>query len=492
MSRRTASLAARALLAVMLMIGFYALALAVCVALGYLMWVDVEQGAPNPQLWMFGIVVIGVLAWSVFPRRIPFHAPGVEVFEDEQPDLFDHIRDLAEGAGQRMPDHVYLVPEVNAFVTQMGGWLGIGGRRVLGIGLPLMQVLTIPELRSVIAHEFGHFHGGDTRLGPIVYRTRATIARTIVNLKKAETIARKPFEWYGRLFMRVSLAVSRAQEYAADALAVRLVGLTPTQSALVAINRTAPLFDGYVRNEFAPMVQRGVRVPFADGFGRYVNGSAHRALLDDLETHAREQATSVHDTHPALSDRIEAAERVSDAGSEDSEGPLAIELLEGVDELEAELVAFAFGNPEVAELPLVEWEEMRGDVLALQFAESAAQVRERLPRLLVGDLADVGARGEEFVRRLAPGMPPKRRHGAAISLLGTLLANALAQAGFKCETAPGEPVVLRRDTTELEPFALVRDALEGRLESKAWRERARELGIVALAVCGPRPDHTKN
>jgi len=492
MSRRTASLAGRAFLALTLMVGFYVLALGVCVGLGLLLWLDVEQGTPSIQLWSFGVVVIAVVLWSVFPRRIPFVEPGIELFEDDQPELFDHIQDIADGAGQRMPDHVYLVADVNAFVTQMGGWLGIGSRRVLGIGLPLMQVLTIPEMRSVIAHEFGHFYGGDTRLGPLVYRTRGAIARTIANLKKADTIARKPFEWYGKLFMRVSLAVSRAQEYAADALAVRLVGRAPTQSALVAINRAAPLFGAYVNNEFAPMLTRGVRVSFADGYGRYINGSAYRALLDDIETHERERETSIHDTHPALSDRIEAADEVPDAGLEDSEGPPAIELLEGVEELEAELIAFVFGNPDIAELPLVEWEEMRGDVLALQFAEAAAQVRERLPRLLVGELAEIGDRGEDLVRRLKPGMPPKRRHAAAIDLLGMLLTNALVQVGFTCRTAPGEPIVVRRDTTELEPFALVRDALEGRLDTKAWRERARELGIVALALCGPRVVHAKS
>jgi len=39
------------------------------------------------------------------------------------------------------------------------------------IGLPLMQIMTVSQMRAVLAHEFGHYYGGDTKLGPWVYRT---------------------------------------------------------------------------------------------------------------------------------------------------------------------------------------------------------------------------------------------------------------------------------------------------------------------------------
>ena len=37
---------------------------------------------------------------------------------------------------QTMPEEVYVVNAVNAFVAQRGGIMGIGSRRVMGIGLP--------------------------------------------------------------------------------------------------------------------------------------------------------------------------------------------------------------------------------------------------------------------------------------------------------------------------------------------------------------------
>ena len=49
----TPSVRGRALLAVALMIGFYALALGLCGALGLLIWFDVEQGRPHGRLILF-------------------------------------------------------------------------------------------------------------------------------------------------------------------------------------------------------------------------------------------------------------------------------------------------------------------------------------------------------------------------------------------------------------------------------------------------------
>ena len=76
-----------------------------------------------------------------------------------------------------MPDDVYLTLEANAAVTQASR-----SRRVLIIGVPLLHILSERELRGVIAHEFGHYSGGDTKLGPWIFRTRETIIRTVQQL----------------------------------------------------------------------------------------------------------------------------------------------------------------------------------------------------------------------------------------------------------------------------------------------------------------------
>src|SRR5262245_41315408 len=96
--------------------------------------------------------------------------------------------------------------------------MGFGSRRVMGLGLSLLQVLSVSQLRAVVAHEFGHFHGGDTKLGPWIYKTRAAIGRTIEGLAECSSLLQKPFLWYGKAFLRMTHAVSRRQEFTADAL----------------------------------------------------------------------------------------------------------------------------------------------------------------------------------------------------------------------------------------------------------------------------------
>ena len=102
-----------------------------------------------------------------------------------------------------MPDEVFLTMEANAAVAQVSRT-----RRVMIVGVALMELLTERELRGVIAHEFGHYRGGDTRLGPWIHRTRETIARTIDRLSADESISRiivrQPFIWYGKAFLRIT------------------------------------------------------------------------------------------------------------------------------------------------------------------------------------------------------------------------------------------------------------------------------------------------
>ena len=57
--------------------------------------------------------------------------------------LFAEIRALSRATQQAMPAEVYLVPEMNAWVAQRGGVMGFGSRRVMGVGLTLLQSLTM-------------------------------------------------------------------------------------------------------------------------------------------------------------------------------------------------------------------------------------------------------------------------------------------------------------------------------------------------------------
>jgi Zn-dependent protease with chaperone function len=62
--------------------------------------------------------------------------------------------------------------------------MGYGCRRVMGLGLPLLSILTIAQFRAVLAHEFAHYYEGDTGLGPWVFKTQLAIIRIFRTLDR--------------------------------------------------------------------------------------------------------------------------------------------------------------------------------------------------------------------------------------------------------------------------------------------------------------------
>src|SRR5688572_480774 len=174
------SLAGRALVAVGLMVGFYALALGLAAVLLWIPWVEWHYAGRIHLKLLIGCGFGGLaILYSLVPRRDAFEPPGPRLERAAHPALFDSLERVASKVGQSLPREVFLVPELNAWVANRGGVMGFGSHRVMGIGLPLLQVVDVPGFEAILAHEFGHYHGGDTRLGPFVYKTRAAIGRTL-------------------------------------------------------------------------------------------------------------------------------------------------------------------------------------------------------------------------------------------------------------------------------------------------------------------------
>src|SRR5258708_7493548 len=106
------SLTSRAIIAILLMIGFYMLALGVVVLL---LWIPYAEWTYLNRLDLrIGLACLAgaaVIGFSILPRRDHFEAPGPRVDPSEQPRLFAELNAIARGMGQKMPHEVYLVPE---------------------------------------------------------------------------------------------------------------------------------------------------------------------------------------------------------------------------------------------------------------------------------------------------------------------------------------------------------------------------------------------
>jgi len=482
------SLAGRALLALVLMVGFYALAFIIAAVLLYIPYAEVVYAHKIHIKLALGCVIGAlVILWSILPRFDRFTPPGPQLLPEKHPELFAQVRDVASSVNQAMPAEVYLVSDVNAWVTQRGGLMGLGSRRVMGLGLPLMQILTVSELRAILAHEFGHYHGGDTMLGPWVYKTRGMIVRTVTGLN--ESVLQMPFLWYGKMFLRVTHAVSRRQEFAADELASRAIGARPLTSALRTVHAAASAYEPYWGNEVLPVLNAGHRPALATGYAQFLAAKPIAEIVArSLEEEIKSGVSDPYDTHPSLRDRIEAIAELP-PGPDLPHDPPAISLLNDVPAVEAQLLVAMFGPDPVGKLQPVDWEQVGSRVYLPMWS---AMVRRHAADLkgitpldyprLAHDLAPFGTR---LAKSISKDLTGDEAASYASIVLAATLAVALEQQGWVVDAPPGDAVALRpaaadTDAGRIEVFNVLERLKSNELSAEAWRQQCASLGIAEL------------
>ncbi len=488
------SLAGRVALAMILMIGFYVLAVVIACGLLYIPYAEIAY-AHRLHLKLTLLCLGGAFAilWAVLPRIDRFEPPGPELSRSRHPKLFSELQGVAKSVNQGMPAEVYLLSDVNAWVTQRGGVMGFGSRRVMGVGLPLMRMLTRSQFRAVLAHEFGHYHGGDTRLGPWIYKTRGAIGRTLQSLGDGSWL-QAPFLWYGKMFLRITHAVSRRQEFVADELAARAVGSQPLIGGLRTIHGVAPVFDSYLFQECAPLLNAGYSPPLTEGFQRFVQATpVAEAITRQLDEELKAGKADPYDTHPTLKERIAAVEHLP-AGNPGDDDPAATVLLNDLPGLERQLIA-TMVKPGVAEkLKPINWDDVVSSVYMPQWTgllqANNAVLSGLVPESLPQAAADLKAFG---LRSRTPGgesPDDEDAEGLAGAVLGAALAVLLAQRGGTVSSLPGQPVSATVAATSIEPFGVLRSLADGKLTADVWQRRCGELGIlgVDLGKVVPAPE----
>lgn len=152
-----------------------------------------------------------------------------------------------------------------------------------------------------------------------------------------------PFRCYAKMFLRVTHAVSRQQEFIADELAARTLGAKPLADGLCSVHRVAPAIDYYWLNECGPVLSAGFLPPLADGFDIV----RARHISERMDKHLQVQLSDGHadpyDTHPPLRNRIAAIGHLPHGPTPEQDLPAA-SLLENVPALEKELLAKLAGE----------------------------------------------------------------------------------------------------------------------------------------------------
>ena len=176
--------------------------------------------------------------------------------------------------------HTEYSPEVNAAVFYDISLLNllVPSRKNLVIGLPLVNVLTLSELKAVLAHEFGHFAQRSMAVGQVYIAQQVAMAlveRRDWLDKLLNSISRTDLRlaWIGwvlrlvvwsvrslldsaSLVVLAQRALSRQMEFQADLVAVALTGSDELIHALHKLRRlmglTGRFLAGQLRREQLP------------------------------------------------------------------------------------------------------------------------------------------------------------------------------------------------------------------------------------------------
>src|SRR3989454_10807462 len=204
---------------------------------GLLMWIGQLLGGTQGLAVFFVFAVVMNFGSYWFSDRIVLAAYGArELPEQDAPDLFRIVRELAVGAHMPMP-RVYLIPSEspNAFATGRSP-----EHAAVAVTEGILRLLTPDELRGVLAHELSHVRNRDTLISAVA----ATLAGVVMMVAR--------MAYWAALFggMRrdereeggggalgflamiivapiaatlIQLAISRAREYEADATGARIL-----------------------------------------------------------------------------------------------------------------------------------------------------------------------------------------------------------------------------------------------------------------------------
>jgi Zn-dependent protease with chaperone function len=297
------------------------------------------------------MVVLFFLATTVLPlfyavlRMFFLRLPppdGHEITAADAPQLFAVLEDIRRRLSGPPLHRVVVDRSFNAAIAQIPRFGLFGGHRNhLILGLPYLTGSTPQEMLATVAHEYGHLAGDHGKLGAWVYRQRRTFgALQEVLHEKADkgginALFAAAIGGFAPYFNAYTFALSRQNEYEADATATRLFGAEANGSGLIrgdlqgrwlheefwpklyaqASERPTPLFKPY----------SALKTAFSASYAQWATGDKLRKSFA--------VDSGVADTHPCLRDRLQAMQQpaklpppVTQTAAEALLGPLAQKL----------------------------------------------------------------------------------------------------------------------------------------------------------------------
>ena len=195
------------------------------------------------------IILIFVAAIGLFGSIASwFRRPSNDVLEgavlerSEAPKMFAWMDDISEQLGAPKVDLLVIDTAVNASASEKR--LGRGEyRKVVSIGVPLLEICSTEEMKSIVAHELAHLCHDDPK-SRFIYRTMQSwnrVAATACGETGFGSFERFSNWFIPRFLVRAQVLI-RAAEHGADAAARAIVSREIQAKELVKIHICGRLF----------------------------------------------------------------------------------------------------------------------------------------------------------------------------------------------------------------------------------------------------------
>jgi Zn-dependent protease with chaperone function len=275
------------------------------------------------------IVTVGAILRSLFVRSNPPPPPGEELDLAKYPQLRALIDDVARTIGTRPAEVVYLTPGTDMAVTERAGlWSTLrhkATRRSLIMGVALFDDMTQLQLRSILAHEHGHFRNEDTAGGGFAIAVRRSLYTLIIRMAQSGVAGSfNPVWWFLRGFHRVYLGISqgasRLQEVLADRWAIQAYGSAAFIAGYEHVVARSVEFDHDVNATVKQVRSEQAVLANLYSFAAKTETSAVEADVKKAMAHE----PSVYDSHPSPNQRIAWATQlaVTHAPGADDDAPV--------------------------------------------------------------------------------------------------------------------------------------------------------------------------
>lgn len=257
-----------------------------------------------PLLW----VLVRTINVKVKPPK------GYRLNRDNAKALFVTIDSTAQKLGCKKIHQVILTEGVDAKVVQTPR-LGLLGwqKNHLVLGLELLLVLSKSQGEAVIAHELAHLPGSKHKFHSRVFQQRLNFMQLNMAYQQADGLGPKLMarflRWYAPRFYAYTLPFARINEYQADDLTQTIVSTQILAQTLINAYTAGPYIDKYYWQEFFKAADHSPKpdtLPWSS-LTQFINQcrQSNKAVKSHLAIALGAKAKDF-DSHPSLSDRLEA------------------------------------------------------------------------------------------------------------------------------------------------------------------------------------------